>query len=254
MLSNQYQMRHFYMRNPGAMVLLAFMTISFQYALAAFVDGVERFDGTVKDTATWEEFTTVPGCSVSQDDRLIFKTGFGSDSIDYTTKNVTVGIGELVTVELFPTEGAGHALMYLTNNSSGHYTHMDSAHMSILYSHIEPYGFYDFGASAVFPGGWVSDMFAADIPRLSLADPFILQIERTSRTSATFSAFNSDMSLIGSTGLSFTDMPDDLYISLGAVGGSGGPVAFDNVTIVPEPATDCLVLLGSLALRARRRA
>ena len=78
-------------------IVLAIFTISIQSASAAFVNGVESFDGTVKDTDTWYEHMLNPGPSqITQNDNITLAFG-GSE---YVTKTMTVGVGQIVSVEL----------------------------------------------------------------------------------------------------------------------------------------------------------
>src|SRR2546430_1369483 len=65
------------------------------HAVAAFVDGVERFNGTTKDLTTWEQFP-VSGSGITQSDALNIT---GSGDRDYTTRGIKVGIGQRVTAE-----------------------------------------------------------------------------------------------------------------------------------------------------------
>jgi len=85
---------------PYCLLLLISVTVQ-----AAFVNGIESFDGSVKDTATWEEWIMdgVYG-SVTQNDALTI-----ASCADYTTKAVTVGIGQAVSVEVYycPLRGMG---------------------------------------------------------------------------------------------------------------------------------------------------
>ena len=64
---------------------------------AAFVDGVETFDGTTLDPATWQPYTEPVG-AITQDDRLILSRDL-SGRVDYVTRDVAVGIGQGVRVD-----------------------------------------------------------------------------------------------------------------------------------------------------------
>src|SRR5437773_2377401 len=78
--------------HPILLVLLSTAAV----ARAAFVDGVERFDGTVKDLTTWEQYPA-SGAGITQNNALsITLAGYR----DYTTRTTKVGIGQRVTAEV----------------------------------------------------------------------------------------------------------------------------------------------------------
>ena len=82
-------------------------------AWGAFMDGVESFDGAIKDTATWEEFVYYQSASIEQDDAISISAnpGFTLFEADYTTKNITIGPGDSVSVEI---------LMHVDSSASRH--------------------------------------------------------------------------------------------------------------------------------------
>lgn len=243
-------------RSKTFIIVLALISVNIgiPHALAVFVNGVERFDGTVKDTTTWEEYAKY-GSVVSQDNQLILDA-VPSNTMDYTTKNVMVGIGETISVELIShPEGVAESILYLTTNSEGTnvFTAIDSHYLYIEYSYWPPLDEFHFVAGSGGSGSGGGIVFDKDTPPPSPGNPYILQIERTSSTSAIFSAFTSDMTLIGSQFLPFTDVPDRLFISLSTWSELGNPAIFDNVTIIPEPATLLLLTMGVLVLKSRSR-
>ncbi|HEY7090271.1 MAG TPA: hypothetical protein VH518_19395 [Tepidisphaeraceae bacterium] len=66
-------------------------------ARAGFSGGVETFDGTVKDTATWREQIVTAG-NITQNNALQMNA-FGGRA-EYTADGVSVGIGQSVRAEV----------------------------------------------------------------------------------------------------------------------------------------------------------
>ena len=106
---------------------------------AEFINGLETFDGTVKDTDTWYEHMLNPGPSrVFQDDDITLDF----NGAEYVTKNVTVGVGQIVSVDLtnvlespIAHAGKGSSLWLTTNDKNyelGNY--FDSAYIFIEYT------------------------------------------------------------------------------------------------------------------------
>src|SRR5438874_4102391 len=94
------------------------LCIAVSCARGAFVNGVERFDGTVKDLNTWEQYPS-GGTGITQNDAL-FISGASSYS-DYTTRSLKVGIGQRITAEIALTvpyeSGTDYvAELFLTSN------------------------------------------------------------------------------------------------------------------------------------------
>jgi len=236
-----------------------FICIIPHFASAAFVNGIESFDGTVKDTTTWEEYTKW-GNPIYQDDKLFLE----NSSMDYTTKDITVGVGDIVRVELCShpetTDGVTRSVLNLTNNSEGtnNSTYWDSRFLFIYLQFSPSVDEFGFSVGEGSSGGSSGAYIGPETPPPSIENPYILEIERTSSTTARFSAYYSDMTLIDSYHTSFfrydVPVPDELFISLSFFSSvySSGAV-FDNVTIVPEPTTFFLLGLGGLMLRRKRR-
>lgn len=224
-----------------------------QNLFAAFIDGVERFNGTSKDTTTWEEYS--PMDPILQDGELIFDSIRG----DYTTKILTIDPGETVSVELTELSvtdlsGPKYTSLFLTSNSegTGESTWFDSSYFSIT-CETDYFGssvtFYSYvGGSGIATGSLIGT-YLQSYPLPTEESPYYLQIERTLEYSLELSVFYSDMSLLGSRTIGIGS--DELYISLETAWGVRS--VFDNVAITPEPCTVLLFGLGGSFLRRRKR-
>ena len=215
-------------------------------ARAAFVGGVETFDGTTLDTATWQPFTQ-PVADITQDGRLVLSRD-RAGRVDYVTRDVTVGIGEGVRVDIEILDGADagsvQAELYLTDNSAGDtaQTFSDSRNLAFYYS----------SGRRAFLGRENSSGTGSIIGFGTEPALFTLEIIRTAADAVCFGAYREDGELIGTQTVTLErDFPDELFIGVG-IGNTGATVAFDNVTILPSPATGVLLGLGALALARRR--
>lgn len=245
------------MRKTNLFILISMLLfMGCQNLFGAFINGVEGFDGTVKDMSTWEEYLPYGG-AIYQDDKLICDLSL-TRRLEYTTKTVTVGVGDIVRVELLEhPQGNAESTMFLTTNSEGtnKSTSFDSHYLFIEYVHWPSSDEYWFVGGSGVSGASIGQIFGIVSTLPSTDNPYILEIERTTSNSAVFRAYDSDMTLIGSltrTSFIFPGVPDDLYISLSAWGKNGGFSIFDNVTIIPEPGMILLLGLGGLLLRRRR--
>lgn len=215
---------------------------------AAFVSGVETFDGTVKDTTTWEEFTDT-GTSISQDDTLEISAFDSGTGADYTTKTQTVGVGEKVRYEVVITSANGsgsRVVLGLTNNSGGTSARVDDDEYRISFVWL------DRDLVDVQAGNLVQDFNDYRLVH-HLNETIFFEIERLTSNTARFSMYDASENAIGSSmTLDFTgvSVPDDLYVFVKA----GKTVTeFDNITITPEPGTLSLIGLGGLGLLLRKR-
>ena len=219
-----------------------------RHAVAGFVNGVERFNGTFLDTNTW--IAAELNGTISQDDELQLAS-LGYMYVDYTTIDATVGVGDVVSVELHSIDIAVAAL-FLTTNSEGTTQSclFDSKTLSIRYNA----SFNNFtganGEGSLHHGS----IFGFDTPPPQPGSPYILQIERTSSTTATYSAFEADGTLIGSVERTFADVPDELFIALITYTGSltlPSTAVFDDVSApIPNASVPALSGPGTLALVA----
>lgn len=216
-------------RNPG--VVAFFLAVSLlgtaPGAHAAFVGGLETFDGVVKDTLTWEETIAGVGSSVTQDDAMEME-GIGA-WVDYTT-TFTVGIGESVEVEItdFGTPFVGSIRILLTTNSGG---------TSAPAMFDDGYVGIDWNAAitrfltCVGAGGGCSGLALGPVFGPSDPEPHIVRIHRTSLTSVTCTLIRkSDASVLGTAVTPVpASLPANLHLSLLSAG--TGLVVFDDVSI-----------------------
>ncbi len=215
-----------------------------------FLNGVETFDGTVKDTSAWEEFYF--GGSIRQDDAIIFELQSGT--MDYTTKNVTCDIGEIVRVELITMPENAEAGLWLTTNSDGttSYTQQDSNFVGI---ELKYSAFYEDFSCYVHAGGdgqfWGAPLVEHSYIPTEL-EPLVFQIERLTESLTVFSVFDPKMELIDETTCLTGHVPGDLYISLSTWAPSKGVTIFDNVTVIPEPMTITLLGFGLILMKIKR--
>jgi len=236
-------------------IVFLFVSLTAHSALAAFVNNVETFDGNVKDTDTWEEYIPYGG-KVTWDNQLILEATPPFSSADYTTKQVTVGIGEGVRVELvsYPSWYRTENYFCLTSNSEKTFngTVFDSHVIALEY--FPNWTDNDFFGWVGGSGEFHGTNFGGHITPPSPGNPLILEIMRVSEGLARFSVYYRDMIPIGSViRVLPPDMPDNLYISLYArTQHLGGSIVYDNVTIIPEPTTLLLLGLGGLALQRKR--
>jgi hypothetical protein len=219
-------------------------------AWGAFVNGVETFDGNVMDTATWEGLARFSGSTIAQNNAMILH---GPYAADYTTRSLTVGIGQKVQVDVTmtsppPSGYDGWAALVLTTNDQGtaQQTNHDSA---TLWNVLQT---WPDGTDSVFvmhQGDGYGNYYATGLPLLGVR--YTLSLERLSATSVKSSLSDANGLARGSYTLTdFTDVPSDLYVSLYV---QAMDATFDNVVVTPEPATLSLLALGGLALLRRRR-
>lgn len=221
-------------------------------APAAFIGGIESFNGTTKDAATWEERN---GAGISQNDLLHLDVDGGIPGItqaDYNTISQTVGVGEKVRVTVTPlsANSSGAAALILTTNSQGTAVRPldDSRYLAVFYGNSN---------DAIL--ALTKDQATETNAPISNGDHpnnvgYIYEIERVSSTSASMRVFLADgVTQLGSTITpTFAGVPDNLTIALYA---NQINVTFDEVTItaVPEPASLAGLAMAALLIRRRSR-
>jgi len=227
-------------------------------ARGAFVNNVETFDGTSKDTTTWEEFTR--GSAITQDGKLTLDASvdpsFGH--ADYTTRQVTVGVGGFVQADVtvrwkrfadLSHAKADDAWVALTTNSAGAGDVI--FHDSYALSTQEEFDSFD--DSGYWSGNWYQASHGSGSGNVSghpLNHTYQLRLERLSATSVRYSATNLDGSAVWSTVGTVPANSSPLFVALVAI---NTITDFDNVIVgvVPEPSV-AAACLGLLAIGARR--
>jgi hypothetical protein len=214
-----------------------------QSSKAEFASNVEKFNGTVKDTITWRENLLNPGPSrITQNGAVTF-----NGSTDYCTNTITVGVGQKVRVDVLNVTNLGSygdfALSLSGHNdgaSSGNYLRMYCGYNS------GPGNWSLIGQHEMPVGGTANSFFGTTATPTFSTAPLVLEVDRVSATQAYYRAYQGG--LIGQTSLTFTGVPEQLYICLE---NSVFTTTFDNVTIIPEPATLLLLGLGLAMVRLR---
>ncbi len=215
------------MKHSRVLACVLWATWSCARAQAAFVSGTETFDGTARDTATWEMWPSSGG-NISQNDALLLKS-----ISDYTTRSFPVGIGNKVRADVTLGQ-AYNAVLYLTSNSGGtaQETALDSAYFAMEVSRLQG---ITVGTANV--GKWPIASFSSGDENKT----FTLELERTSATSVLGAVYLGNTCLgktyVSSYGVS-PAVPDNLAISLATDYFAPpylGPARFDNVTISGTP-------------------
>jgi hypothetical protein len=223
-------------------VTAIFLTFAVSSASGAFIDGVERFDGTVKDLTTWEQYPA-SGSGITQNDALNIT---GSGNRDYTTRSVAVGIGQRVTAEVTVTTPAEtdtiyQAALLLTTNSTGTTkdSFFDSRFLGCQITFQDPSaqstGRY-FESIAGGNGGYGSKRFADGVPVSGAT--YLLSIQRDASTTFQVSASFGEGMLIFNDSFSYPAPDGGLYVSLHHTSLRfffDSTSTFDNITITPEP-------------------
>jgi hypothetical protein len=232
---------------------VALATLAARSARAGFVGGVERFDGTAKDTATWEEHVNEQEV-ISQNDALIMtdlEGGLNSNSGEYTTRQLALLPGSAVSVRV-TMSATGLASLYLTNNSRGTTaaTAFDSYWTRV-----------DIGAPSAQVERWIGANGAGSnfglLANVSnpIGQTFKLEIVRPNSTDYTYRVYDALGAQLGSSSfVGGAAHPEALFISLD--GHNGMTAMWDDVTVsgnvAPEPGA-LWALTGALPLLRRRQ-
>jgi hypothetical protein len=223
-------------------------------ARADFFEGIERFNGTTRDTLAWEEYNNASGGTLTQNDKITIQQNANNQFVDYTTRSVAVPVGGRVRAQATQNILGGYAQLFLTINSAGRSapTPFDSYWIELQL--LTTTG--TTASSAVFAGGDQSGShkgsagaFAGD----GLGDPFVLELARPSSTTVRATLFdgNGNPLLPGGLLAVVNDHPDPLYISLSSH--LVTQTDWDNVEVVPEPTVSMPLVVAATYLALRRR-
>lgn len=209
--------------------------ISTQAAFGGFVGGVEHFEGTVKDTATWQEYVS-NGEVIIQNNALTIADpqGTGIKTGDYTTREVKVLPGNSLSARV-TLNAAGLAELYLTTNSAGA---TSSTAFDSYWAQLEIGASQTQGGISRWIGANGGSNQGADLALVSnpIGQTFEFEIVRPNSTDYIFRAYDAQDALLGSnTYLGSTPHPEGLFISMQGINGS--TATWDDVTvrIIPEP-------------------
>jgi hypothetical protein len=228
------------------------------WARASYIGGVEHFDGTSKDSFTWEEHYSFPGeGTITQNNAIDLNSPRSGASVDYTTRGATIGVGGSVQVDLSVPSTGDTVALFLGSNSAGTTdTPLGDDHyleLTLNPSTRELIGWV--GAN----GGGSSDGNFAMAPA-GATQAVKLRIERMTSDSATFLAYDGAGNLLGSDAVSLAGMPSDLHVALYSY---DADATFDNVALAgnftvtaaaaPEPGIGLLLIGTALAAGTRKR-
>jgi hypothetical protein len=233
-------------------------------AQAAFVNGVERFDGTILDTNTW---TGAPTDSIaSQNNSLTI--GGSSTSTSYTAHSFTLGVGQGVRATVTtpnPFAGPTTNLLLLADRSAGfsvpvifhdqNYVGLGVSWEAQTYFHnfppVGPGSVYGLRGNTNISSGVATLIHWENVPGVP---QLIVEMDRLDQTVFRFSAWYAQSNaLLGTTVADVfkpaEDLPSNLYVVLAGTG------TWDDVTIVsvPEGGTAGLVLGLGLTITRQRR-
>lgn len=245
------QKRTTMLRNLLSLIAITLLLTSTCSLQADFVDGVETFDGTTLDTVTWESHAID---TISQNDELIF-TNPRLRVTEHVTRLFGIRSGERVqaevTLDSYSTAGGsvkGFAALVLTDNLSG---------SSNWFVGDDNYAALELSDSTNVLGSQIVASSQAGGPIIHnfgptgtiLGQTYLLELERLNAIDVRYAAYELDGSLIAETTRALA-LPNEAFISLT----SNGSARFDNVTVVPEPAST-MVLAGLFLFGAigRRR-
>ena len=199
-------------------------------AMAAFENGVERFNGTRLDTDTWfanVDLSDPNQTTVTQNDSLLLRDNV-FPHLQYQTRERLIGIGDAVRVDISNIDHSG-GIIRLRNEESGNGVLMQHAGL-FSFSHVLG-GFSRGGDGSlgplIVPGGVEGDYMTRDF-RQTLT----YEIKVLSPTRAQYSAYDPDTGdLLGRRDSG--NLPFELDEELAIVLETGNATArFDNVTII----------------------
>jgi hypothetical protein len=216
-------------------------------AQAEFVNGIERFTGTVLDNSTWQMRYGLS--QISQNDALFINT-FSGSMASYDTKQIRVGVAQAVEAQVAISdvrENYSNMTRLALTTKDNQNPNLDSHALYAALERAPNSSLMDIIAFRVNAGSGVGYYMAHNISGW-YGTSYIVRIERLSSTQAKFMAFDADHAQLGTTiTWDLSGFPDDLYISLYS---QVTNARFDYVMITPEPAAWSLLLsaLGLLGI------
>ena len=238
-------------------------------AAGAFVNGVETFDGTTKDPATWDEYNQFDN-AITQNDAINFRfvlppsPATGSVRADYTARTAPVGVGQGASVDVRVNTASApiSVWFHLTDNTDGpdQSVFLDDNFIDLhLNQQVPNTAFIGRGGNGSVSGVGTS-IFPVPVP-LTPGAQYTLQIERPALNTARFSVFNTATGArLGTATANVTGLPTTLYPAFGITAISiprttDYSIDFDNVRVIPEPGSAAVLFgLPALFLRRWRRA
>jgi hypothetical protein len=250
---------------PARLACVLLLLAAARPAATAFVNGVETFEGTTKDLATWDEYNTfMSDNAITRNGSLNFRyvpppgSLPGSVQSDYTARTAAIGVGQGAGVDVRVNHATApvSVSLYLTDNTDGpsQGVFADDNFVVMFLDQVNP------NTVRVGRGGnGRASGLGTSIPGTFPMTPgahYTFQIERPDLNTARFSVFDASRQLLGSTTADVTGLPATLYPAFGVSGaeilrGQDYSIDFDNVRIIPEPATG--VLAGWLGVGAVAR-
>jgi hypothetical protein len=217
---------------------------------AAFVNGVERFDGTTFDTTIWEQRYNDSKGGISQNNAITLDATDGTYERGYVTRSLQVGVGGFVRADVtFDQMGPENTTsdyfgLYLGTKTSTLANALDTAAIGLQSNELGN----SVSAEVWHNGGGLGIIM---LPHAQpIGTTYTYEIDRISSTSAVFTITDNLGAVVSQT-IEFGNTPDNLYIELVAT--PSVKVTFDNVTIVPEPSFAAFILaaLGIIAVANR---
>jgi len=244
----------------GIHFIAATVAIAPLSALGAFVGGIETFDGTTKDVATWNEYKP-SGASVVTQNNALFTSDAGS--VLYETHSQLIDSDDTVRMTINHTGSEstifnGFGLILGAGAPNFDYAGSGGAYLWLMWenngnSNDRLYGRARNGGSLV-----EGDVLTPANGLHPANTTYIYEIERgvTDASSATFRLYQADgVTLIDETTLDWAFAGLDGSMRIIAYSASNN-TQFDNVMInvIPEPAVfGSLAVAGMLVMSRRRR-
>ena len=224
-------------------------------ARAAFVDGVEHFNGANFDLTTWEGHFTL-GTHIAWNEAMHFDNRQDSVQAGGRGEMVTVapivGVGEFVEAQvnfLAWTEVSPMVSLRLSTK-----THVNNSNLDSHSFEVNMLPFFNMINATQTQNG---NGFGGPLVQLTTPDAFssqmyFLRIERASSTLARFMAFDANHQQLGVTYQhTLAGFPDDMHV---VVYSQQAAANFDNVTVgaIPEPSALASALASSCIALLRR--